>query len=105
MTTGRISEVRSSEGGALAHACACAICTLPIFRCGNHRVLEDSLSQHPHHRCRYTLRMRVRDLKNEQDREAIDSTPVFLPGESQGQGNLVGCHLWGQAEPDTTEVT
>ena len=22
-------------------------------------------------------------------------TPVFLPGESQGQGNLVGCHLWG----------
>ena len=49
--------------------------------------------------------MRVGDLKNEQDREAIDSTPVFLPGESQGQGNLVGCHLWGQAEPDTTEVT
>ena len=22
-------------------------------------------------------------------------TPVFLPGESQGWGNLVGCHLWG----------
>ena len=22
-------------------------------------------------------------------------TPVFLPGESQGQGNLVGCRLWG----------
>ena len=22
-------------------------------------------------------------------------TPVFLPGESQGQGNLVGCCLWG----------
>ena len=22
-------------------------------------------------------------------------TPVFLPGESQGQGSLVGCHLWG----------
>ena len=21
-------------------------------------------------------------------------TPVFLPGESQGQGSLVGCHLW-----------
>ena len=21
--------------------------------------------------------------------------PVFLPGESQGQGSLVGCHLWG----------
>ena len=22
-------------------------------------------------------------------------TPVFLPGESQGQGSMVGCHLWG----------
>ena len=32
-------------------------------------------------------------------------TPVFLPGESQGQGTLVGCHLWGRTESDTTEVT
>ena len=32
-------------------------------------------------------------------------TPVFLPGESQGRGNLVGCHLWGQTESDTTEAT
>ena len=32
-------------------------------------------------------------------------TPVFLPGESQGRGSLVGCHLWGCAESDTTEVT
>ena len=23
-------------------------------------------------------------------------SPVFLPGESQGQRNLVGCHLWGR---------
>ena len=22
-------------------------------------------------------------------------TPVLLPGESQGWGSLVGCHLWG----------
>ena len=27
-------------------------------------------------------------------------TPVFLPGESQGQGSLVGCHLWGRTESD-----
>ena len=27
-------------------------------------------------------------------------TPVFLPGESQGQGNLVGCRLWGHTELD-----
>ena len=32
-------------------------------------------------------------------------TPVFLPGESQGQGSLLGCHLWGRTESDTTEVT
>ena len=32
-------------------------------------------------------------------------TPVFLPGESQGQGSLVGCHLWGCTESDTTEAT
>ena len=32
-------------------------------------------------------------------------TPVFLPGESQGWGSLVGCHLWGRTESDTTEVT
>ena len=31
-------------------------------------------------------------------------TPVFLPGESQGQGSLVGCRLWGRTESDTTEV-
>ena len=29
---------------------------------------------------------------------------MFLPGESQGQKSLVGCHLWGRTESDTTEV-
>ena len=32
-------------------------------------------------------------------------TPVFLPGESQGRGILVGCRLRGRTESDTTEVT
>ena len=37
------------------------------------------------------------------------STPVFLPRESQGRGSLVGCHLWGRAylnlaEAEETEV-
>ena len=32
-------------------------------------------------------------------------TPVFLPGESQGRGSLVGCCLWGRTESDTTEAT
>ena len=31
--------------------------------------------------------------------------PVFLPGESQGQGSLVGCSLWGRTESDRTEAT
>ena len=31
-------------------------------------------------------------------------TPVFLPGESQGRGSLVGCRLWGRTESDTTEI-
>ena len=32
-------------------------------------------------------------------------TPVFLPGESQGWGNLVGCRVWGHTELDMTDVT
>ena len=30
---------------------------------------------------------------------------MFLPGESQGRGSLVGCHLWGRTESDMTEAT
>ena len=32
-------------------------------------------------------------------------TPGLLPREPQGQKNLVGCHVWGHTESDTTEVT
>ena len=32
-------------------------------------------------------------------------TPVFLPGESQGQESLTDCRLWGRTESDTTEAT
>ena len=32
-------------------------------------------------------------------------TPVFLPGESQGRGGLLGCRLWGRTESDMTEAT
>ena len=38
-------------------------------------------------------------------RRKWQSTPVFLPGESQGQGSLVSCRLWCRTELDTTEVT
>ena len=30
---------------------------------------------------------------------------MFLPGESQGRGSLVGCRTWGRTELDTTEAT
>ena len=32
-------------------------------------------------------------------------TPVFLPGESQGWGRLVGCGLQDPTESDTTKAT
>ena len=38
-------------------------------------------------------------------RRQWQSTPVFLPGESQGRGSLVGCRLWGRTESDMTEAT
>ena len=38
-------------------------------------------------------------------RRKLQPTPVFLPGESQGRGSLVGCRLWGHTEADMTEVT
>ena len=38
-------------------------------------------------------------------RKKWQPTPVFLPGESQGQESLVGCRLWGRTESDTTDVT
>ena len=33
-------------------------------------------------------------------RRKWQATPVFFPGESQGQGSLVGCRLWGHTESD-----
>ena len=32
-------------------------------------------------------------------------TPVLLPGKSHGRRSLVGCHLGGRTESDTTEAT
>ena len=38
-------------------------------------------------------------------RRTWQPTPVFLPGESQGRGSLVGRRLWGHTESDTTDAT
>ena len=33
---------------------------------------------------------------------SVEATPVFLPGESQGRGSLIGCRLQDCTESDTT---
>jgi len=38
-------------------------------------------------------------------RRAWKPTPVFLAGESHGEGSLVGYSLWGRKESDKTEAT
>ena len=38
-------------------------------------------------------------------KKAWQPTPVFLPGESPGQRNLVGYGPWGHKESDMPEVT
>uniref|UniRef100_A0AAA9TGQ9 CKLF like MARVEL transmembrane domain containing 6 n=1 Tax=Bos taurus TaxID=9913 RepID=A0AAA9TGQ9_BOVIN len=48
-------------------------------------------------------RSRIVDLIGARRRQ-WQATPVLLPGESQGQGSLVGCCLWGRTESDTTEA-
>ena len=47
----------------------------------------------------FTFTFHIHALEKE-----MEPTPVFLPGESQGRGSLVGCRLWGRTELDTTEV-
>ena len=50
-------------------------------------------------------RTRLSDFTFTHWRRKWQATPVFLPGESQGRGSLVGCLLWSCTESDTTEVT
>ena len=37
--------------------------------------------------------------------EMATHSSVLVPGESHEQGSLVGCHLWGRTESDTTDAT
>ena len=49
-------------------------------------------------------RPRLSDFTFMHWRRKWQPTPVFLPGESQGWGSLVGCRLWGRTELDATEA-
>ena len=48
-------------------------------------------------------RTRLSDFPFLHWRRTWQPTPVFLPGESQGRGCLVGCSPWGRTESDTNE--
>ena len=53
-----------------------------------------------------TPEMPVQSLSREDPLEDEMATySSVLGGESQGQGSLVGCRLWGRTESDTTEAT
>ena len=47
----------------------------------------------------------IQKKQQEYWRRKWQPTPVFLPGESQGQRSQVGCHLQGRTKSDTTEAT
>ena len=63
--------------------------------------LQDLLRTNTQKRCPF----HYRGLECKSRRRKWQPTPVFLLGESQGRGSLVGCHLWGHTESDLTEVT
>ena len=48
----------------------------------------------------FTLTLHFHALEKE-----MATHSMFLPGESQGRGSLVGCRLWGDTESDMTEAT
>ena len=49
-------------------------------------------------------RTRLSDFTFTHWRRKWQRMPVFLPGESQGRGSLVGCHLWSCTESDMTDA-
>ena len=68
-------------------------------------LIKDSHSENKKKGINYSVfSLSLEDFINK-TKGAIIPTPVFLPGESQGQGSLVGFHLWGRTELDTTEGT
>ena len=50
-------------------------------------------------------RTRLKRLSMHALEKEVAAHSSILPGESQGQRSLVGCHLWGRTESDTTEAT
>ena len=55
--------------------------------------------------CIYNMYILFIHTQSIRQRRIWQRTPVFLPGESHGQGSLMGCCPQGHAESDMTEVT
>ena len=80
---------------------------------GNGNPLQCSCLENPRHWWAWwaavhgvaTSQTQLSDFTFTHWRRKWQPTPVFFPGETQGRESLVGCHLWGCTESDTTEAT
>ena len=92
-----------------------ALCSMDMFREGNGIPLQYSCLENPMEGGSWWAAVHgvAKSRRQLSDftftfmhwRRKWQPTPVLLPGESQGRGSLVGCHLWGRTESDTTEAT
>ena len=79
----------------------------PVFCPGEFHGLFSSWG----HRVRYTeqlwlsLSQEIANTSSDSRRRQWHPTLVLLPGKSHRRRSLVGCHLWGRPELDTTETT
>ena len=78
-------------------SCICEIITWLGFPEGTSG--KEPACQYRRHQ-RHGFDPRVRKIPR---RMEWQSTPVFMPGESQGQRSLAGCGPWGRRESDRTE--
>ena len=93
-TNNKITEIKNTTEGLLTvFLTIIAACGLPWWLSGKESTCQCR-------RCGFNPWVRKIPW-----RRKWQPTPVFWPGESQGRGSLVGCHLWGHRELDMTEVT
>ena len=89
-------QVREGNGNPLQYSCLENSVDRGAWQAAVHRVAKSwtQLSD-------FTFTFHFHAL----EKDISFSTPLFLPGESQGRGSLVGCRLWGHTESNSTEAT